>query len=99
NADMSGLRNTADNIKRKIGSSIIVLGSDVNGKVALVCSVSADLVSKGANASSVIKKISQIVGGSGGGRADFAQAGGKDVARLDEALNEAMKVVQKELKK
>jgi alanyl-tRNA synthetase len=99
NMDIQTLRITADNIKKREGSSIIVLGSDVNGKVRLVCAVSDDLINRGANASNIIKKISQIVGGSGGGRADFAQAGGKYIDRLNEALNAVINVVKEELKK
>ncbi|MEA3305715.1 MAG: alanine--tRNA ligase, partial [Candidatus Omnitrophota bacterium] len=99
NINISGLRNTADSIKKKIGSSIVVLGSDIEGKVAIVCSVSSDLVSKGASANKVIKKISRAVGGSGGGRADFAQAGGKNAAGLDKALNKVMDIVREEFVK
>ena len=99
NMDIPTLRATADNIRKKVGASVIVLGSDVKGKVALVCSVSKELVDKGANANDIIKKISQIVGGSGGGRADFAQAGGKDATKLDKALNAVRDVVKGELGK
>jgi len=98
NMDIGSLRTVTDNIKNRIGTSVIVLGSEVKGKVALVCAVSKDLADK-VNASNIIKKIALIVGGSGGGRADFAQAGGKDTARLDEALERAGGVVQEELKK
>ena len=99
NMDISTLRVTADNIRKKVGASIVVLGSEVKGKVALVCAVSKDIMDKGVNASNIIGKISQIVGGSGGGRADFAQAGGKDTGKLDEALNAVANIVQEEFKK
>ncbi len=99
NMDMRTLRTTADAIKRKVSSSIVVLGSEAGGKVVLVCSVSQDLVKKGASADNIIKKISGVVGGSGGGRPDFAQAGGKDTSKLDEALKSVVRIVEGELKK
>ncbi|MBL7070997.1 MAG: alanine--tRNA ligase [Candidatus Omnitrophica bacterium] len=98
NMNIGSLRTMTDNIKNRIGASIIVLGSEVKGKVALVCAVSKEITDK-VSASDVIKKIAQIVGGSGGGRADFAQAGGKDMTKLDEALEKAGDVVREELEK
>lgn len=97
--DIPMLRTAADDIKKRVSSSIVVLGSDVKGKVLLVCAVSRDLIERGANASDIIKKISQVVGGSGGGRADFAQAGGKDISKLEEALNTVVNIVQEGLNK
>jgi len=99
NMDITVLRNIADDIKRKAGSSIVVLGSETDGKVSLICSVSDELVAKGANAGNIIKRIARIVGGSGGGRATFAQAGGKDTAKLDEALAAVLDIVREEIKK
>ena len=97
--DIQALRSAADSIRKKMDASVIVLGSDANGKVALVCAVSKDIVQKGINAKDVISKVSQIVGGSGGGRPDFAQAGGKDINRLSEALDAVRGIIQEELKK
>lgn len=99
NADIPALRSIIDEIKRKSGSSVVVLGSDSCGKVSLVCSVSDEVVAKGADAGSIIKKIARIVGGSGGGKATFAQAGGKDTAKLNEALGAALNIVREEIKK
>ncbi|MDD5680441.1 MAG: DHHA1 domain-containing protein [Candidatus Omnitrophica bacterium] len=99
NVGIPALRDIADDIKRKAGSSIIVLGSEADGKVSLVCSVSDELAAKGANAGDIIKRIAQIVGGSGGGKATFAQAGGKDTAKLNEALAAASNIVREEIKK
>jgi alanyl-tRNA synthetase len=83
--DPSMLRELAENTGAKIGSGVVVLGLASNGKASLVAVVSQDL-QKRLHAGKIIKKVAEIVGGSGGGRPDFAQAGGKDAERLEEAL-------------
>ncbi len=85
-ADMDALRTTVDQLKQKLGSAIIVLGAVSEQKVNLVVSVSQDLVGKGYRAGKIIKEVATICGGGGGGRPDMAQAGGKDPAKLAEAL-------------
>ncbi len=85
-ADMDALRTTVDQLKQKLPSAIIVLGAVGEQKVNLVTSVSADLVAKGYHAGKIIKEVAAICGGSGGGRPDMAQAGGKDPHKLGEAL-------------
>lgn len=100
NMGIEALRNTADNIKKgAAGLSVIVLGSGAEDRVYLVCAVSKELADKGVNAGNIIKKVSHIVGGSGGGRADFAQAGARDASKLDSALKSATEIVREELKK
>ena len=80
------MRGIADQLREKHGSVVVALGSAVSeGKAALLVAVTPDLVAK-IKAGDIIKQIAPIVGGSGGGRPDFAQAGGRDPARLDEAL-------------
>jgi alanyl-tRNA synthetase len=83
--DASMLRELAENAGAKIGSGVVVLGLASNGKASLVAVVSEDL-RKRLHAGQIIKKIAELVGGSGGGRPGFAQAGGKDVEKLDMAL-------------
>ncbi|WP_416149243.1 alanine--tRNA ligase [Salipaludibacillus sp. HK11] len=84
--DMNGLRKMADSIKEKLESGILVLAS-VNGeKVSIVSSVSKDLVQSGHHAGNIVKEVATICGGGGGGRPDMAQAGGKNPAKVDEAL-------------
>jgi alanyl-tRNA synthetase len=83
--DASMLREIAENTATKIGSGVVVLGLASNGKASLVAVVSQDL-QKRLHAGKIIKKVAELVGGSGGGRPDFAQAGGKDTQNLDEAL-------------
>jgi alanyl-tRNA synthetase len=80
------LREIADRLRQKYGSAVVALGSTVDNRVALLVAVTPDLASR-FKAGEIIKQIAPIVGGSGGGRADFAQAGGHDPARLDEALD------------
>ncbi|MBP1995697.1 alanine--tRNA ligase [Paenibacillus eucommiae] len=91
--DMDSLRNIVDEMKGKLGSAIIVLGSAAEDKVNLVAAVTPDLVSKGFHAGKIIKEIAAIVGGSGGGRPDMAQAGGKNPSELASALAAVEKVV------
>ncbi len=85
-SDMNALRNMTDELKQKLPSAVIVLGSAADGKVNLVASVSADYVKQGYHAGKIIKEVATACGGSGGGRPDMAQAGGKEPAKLDAAL-------------
>ncbi|KRE98934.1 alanine--tRNA ligase [Paenibacillus sp. Soil766] len=85
-ADMDSLRNIVDEMKGKLGSAVIVLGAATEDKVNLVAAVTPDLVSKGFHAGKIIKEVAGAVGGSGGGRPDMAQAGGKDASKLQAAL-------------
>ncbi len=89
------LRNAADTLKQKLGSGVVVLGSvGHDGKALIVASVTADLARR-LRADSLIREIAPIIGGGGGGRADFAQAGGKLAGRLDEALENSYSIVEK----
>jgi alanyl-tRNA synthetase len=91
--EAASLRNIADQMRQKHGSCVAVVGSDLGDKVALVVAVTPDLAPK-LKAGDIIKQIAPIVGGSGGGRPDFAQAGGKDPSKLDEALAKVSSLVQ-----
>ena len=84
-ADSATLREVAENWRDKLGSSVVLVGAASADKALLVLTVSKDLTSH-YNAGQIIKDIAQILGGSGGGRADMAQAGGPRIERLDEAL-------------
>ncbi|HKS24216.1 MAG TPA: alanine--tRNA ligase [Thermoanaerobaculia bacterium] len=88
--DVSGgdLRNLADEMRSKIKSGVVVLGSVSDSKVTLLTAVTKDLVDK-LPATSVLNKLAPIVGGKGGGKPDLAQAGGKDPDKLDQALGTA----------
>jgi alanyl-tRNA synthetase len=77
---------------------VIVLGSIIGDRVSLVVAVTKDLMNSGLHAGKMIKEVAAVVGGSGGGRPDMAQAGGKDPARLGEALEKAYKVAEQQIK-
>lgn len=85
--DMNNLRNMVDDLKKKLGSAVIVLGSVQGEKVNLIAGVTEDLIAKGYHAGKLIKEVASRCGGGGGGRPDMAQAGGKNPAQLDSALN------------
>ncbi|MFY4774827.1 alanine--tRNA ligase [Metabacillus sp. RGM 3146] len=87
--DMNSLRTMMDELKNTLGSAIVVLGAASDGKVNLAAGVTKDLTEKGYHAGKLIKEVATRCGGSGGGRPDMAQAGGKDPEKLDAALNYA----------
>jgi alanyl-tRNA synthetase len=87
------LRVLIDNLRNKLGSGVVVLGSVSDGKVALIVGVTKDLTAK-IQAGKIIAEVAKKVGGSGGGRPDMAEAGGKDPAALDSALAESYAVVE-----
>jgi alanyl-tRNA synthetase len=93
--DMNTLRSAADELKAKLGSGIAVLGTASGKKVHLIAAVTPDLVKKGLHAGEIVKAAARIVGGSGGGRPDLAQAGGKDPAKLKEALEAIPEIIRK----
>ena len=90
--DASMLRELAENTSRKMGSGIVVLGLASNGKASLVAVVSQDLQDR-LHAGKIIRKVAERVGGSGGGRPDFTQAGGKNPENLDGALQSVYNIV------
>jgi alanyl-tRNA synthetase len=83
--DAKALRETMDKLKDKLKSAVIVLGGTADGKVTLIAGVTPDLVGK-VKAGEVVNFVAQQVGGKGGGRADMAQAGGTEPAKLPQAL-------------
>jgi alanyl-tRNA synthetase len=93
NLERSQMRSLIDQLRDKLGSGVVVLGSATNGNVSLTASVTKDLTSK-IQAGKVIGPVAQMVGGKGGGRPDMAEAGGKDPSALDRALDEVYKVVE-----
>ena len=92
--DMNGLRDLGDQLKAKIGEGVIVLMSDVEGKVNMVVMATDEAQKKGAHAGNLIKAIAGKVGGGGGGRPNMAQAGGKNPAGIDDAIAEASVVLE-----
>ncbi len=95
--DMNGLRDLGDQLKAKLGEGVIVLVSNMDGKVNLVAMATDEAMAKGAHAGNLIKGIAALVGGGGGGRPNMAQAGGKNPAGIDAAMEEAAKVLEGQL--
>jgi len=85
NVDREGLRQLVDSLRQKLGSGVVALGMPEDGKVALIAGVTKDLTGK-VHAGKLIQALAKQVGGSGGGRPDLAEAGGKDTSALKTAL-------------
>jgi len=83
---MEALRDMADAVKEKLGSAAVLLGAVHEGKVQLIAAVTPDLVGRGYHAGKLVKKVAAVCGGGGGGRPDMAQAGGREPAKLKDAL-------------
>ena len=95
---MDALRRTLDSARDKLGeNSAIVLAAEAGGKVMLVAAVSKDLLAKKLHAGNIIKAAATACGGGGGGRPDMAQAGGKDPAKIQEALQAACRIITEQL--
>ena len=97
-ADMNGLRDLGDQLKEKLGEGVVVLASEKDGKVNLVAMATDSAMAQGAHAGNLIRGIAALVGGGGGGRPNMAQAGGKNPAGIPQAIAEAEKVLEGQLK-
>ena len=93
NADIKLLRDISDKIRNKLPSAVLLIASSAEGKVSFIVSVSADYVKQGLNAGAIAKGFAADIKGSGGGRADFAQGGSKEMGDLsiEDALKNAHK--------
>ena len=91
--EKGALRGLSDSLRDRLGSGVVILASENDGKVALVASVTKDLTSR-VQAGRLVKELAPIVGGGGGGRPDFAEAGGKDPSRIDELLSRAPQTLE-----
>lgn len=96
--DMNGLRDLGDQLKEKLGEGVVVLASVVGGKVSLLAMVTEQAQKAGAHAGNLIKGMAAIVGGGGGGRPNMAQAGGKNPAKVPEALEAAVGILADQIK-
>ncbi|HUV88726.1 MAG TPA: alanine--tRNA ligase [Anaerolineae bacterium] len=88
------LREMTDWFRERLGSGVVVLGMVLDGRPALVVSVTPDLVERGVDATRLVRGIARVVDGGGGGKPTMAQAGGRDPSRLDEALQAAPRLLQ-----
>ena len=95
--DGNCIRDLVDSLKEKIDSGVVVIASEKDGKVSLLAMASDDAVKAGAHAGNLIKAISGLVGGGGGGRANMAQAGGKNPAGIADALAKAEETLAEQL--
>jgi alanyl-tRNA synthetase len=91
------MRQQVDRLRQKAGSGVVVIGWTDDGKVGLIAAATEDLTKKGADAGKLVGAAAQVVGGKGGGRKDMAQAGGKDPAKLPEALQVARKLAAEQI--
>jgi alanyl-tRNA synthetase len=94
--DRDGLRQLVDTLRQKMGSGVVVLGTVENGKVGLISGVTKDLGSR-LHAGKIVQEVARLVGGSGGGRPDLAEAGGKDTSALDGAIDQVYSIVERML--
>ncbi len=94
--DRENLRQMVDTLRQKLGSGVVVLASADDGKVALIAGVTKDLTSK-LHAGKIVQEIAKQVGGSGGGRPDLAEAGGKDASGIDRALATVYPLIERML--
>ena len=96
--DMNGLRDLGDQLKEKLGEGVVVLASVADGKVSLLAMVTDQAQKAGAHAGNLNKGMAAIVGGGGGGRPNMAQAGGKNPAKVPEALEAAAGILADQIK-
>ena len=94
--EKGALRGLSDSLRDRLGTGVVVLASENDGKVALVVSVTKDLTAK-VQAGKLVKELAPLVGGGGGGRPDFAEAGGKDPAGIDALLKKAPDVLKSQI--
>jgi len=97
-ADADALRAMTDRFRQKFPSGVVVLAGVSEGKPVIIGAITDDLVKRGLHAGDLVKRVAQVVGGSGGGRPTLAQAGGRDVAHLAEALDQVVPYVKEKLK-
>ncbi|MDD5509789.1 MAG: alanine--tRNA ligase [Dehalococcoidales bacterium] len=90
---LEALRELSDRLREELKSVVIVLGTICDDNPLFLAAVTPDLVAKGYNAGEIVRKVAKVTGGGGGGKAQFAQAGGKDKSRLEEALHLAKSLV------
>lgn len=95
---IDALRNLGDQMRDKIGGVVVLAAVLDGGKISILTMATKDAVAKGVHAGNVVKAVAKICGGGGGGRPDMAQAGGKDAAKLDAALDAAWNIIEEQIK-
>ncbi len=97
--DISTLRRLADIVRQKCDSAVVLLGSRFKSEVSMLVAVSENVINRGIKANELIAEIAPIMNGSGGGRAQMAQAGSKDIAKFDKVFNKAEDIVKEKINK
>ncbi|MDQ1301869.1 MAG: alanyl-tRNA synthetase [Chloroflexota bacterium] len=92
-ADVQTLRDMSDWLRNKLGSAVVILAAAVDDKPQIIAAVTDDLVKRGVHAGELVKNVARVVGGGGGGKPSLAQAGGRDLSKLAEALAQAPELV------
>lgn len=95
---IDALRNLGDQMRDKIGGVVVLAAVLDGGKISILTMATKDAVAKGVHAGNIVKAVAKICGGGGGGRPDMAQAGGKDAAKLDAALDAAWNIIEEQIK-
>jgi alanyl-tRNA synthetase len=96
--EIENLRQMCDLFRQKYPSGVVVLGSVINEKPMIICAVTDDLVKRGLNAGNIVRAAAEVIGGSGGGRPNLAQAGGKLPEKINEAMDKVIPLIQQTLK-
>ncbi|MBS4540044.1 alanine--tRNA ligase [Clostridium sp. D2Q-11] len=97
--DIDGLRQLGDKLKDKTDNIVVVLGTEKDNKVNFIATATQDAVKEGIHCGNIIREVAKTTGGGGGGRPNMAQAGGKDPAKIQEALNKVKELVKEQLNK
>ncbi len=97
-ANMETLREMSDWFRDRIGSGVIVLGAVMDSRPGFVAAITPDLVERGLHAGQIVKRVAEVVGGSGGGKPTLAQAGGRDPSRIGDALSLVPGLVAEEIR-
>jgi len=97
-ADVDTLREMSDWFRQRVGSGVVVLAATMGGRPNFVAAVTPDLVQRGLDAGRIVKAVARVVGGGGGGKPTLAQAGGRDVSRIKEALAQVPHLVAEALR-
>ena len=92
------LRTLGDKLKDEMGCGVAVLAALTDGKLMFLASATKSAVEKGVHAGNIIREVTKAAGGSGGGKPDMAQGGGKDASKADEALKLAESIVKEQVK-
>jgi alanyl-tRNA synthetase len=92
-SDAKAMRTMVDELRQRLGSGVVLLASETEGKVLVAVGVTKDLVDSH-KAGDLVREVARVVGGGGGGRPDFAQAGGRDVSKIDDAIEKFYQLIE-----